>query len=172
MVRLNILLVFVLISIPLVSASILIPVYGGVMQTAGGMVFAAPAFVNNNDPPSGAVISFCPGIGYVDFRPDVRFFNFTTRTITQYNISAVNQTSCLYNATSNNPTDWIIYTNQTTTSKQRIYCGTSLATKFEVFSTPQQYANSTTNATVSCWMDLISAGRTDYTNIGIIVAEA
>lgn len=115
-------------------------------------------------------INYCSGISNVVFLADVRNFNFTTRTITQFNTTAWNQSTCLFNITSTQPTYTVkAFTNTTTTSQQRVYCGSSLSNKVEINTTSTSIFNNSFNSTVSCWMDFINTSSSIYKNINVSI---
>lgn len=113
--------------------------------------------------------SFCSGVSSVIFLPDVRYYNFTTGTITQYNMTPWNQSTCLFNITisSSNVNNLYAYTNTTTTSKQRVYCGLTQNSLYEVNTTPVIITNLTQNRTVSCWQDMVGVSSALFKDINV-----
>lgn len=103
-------------------------------------------------------IQFCSGISILQFRPDMSNFNFTSLTLTQYNVTATNVSTagCLYNATCTydcpiNVTAYVSSSSSThnitcnntvlTTSPQVVYTGVN--TSYFPFNCTMDYVNAT-----------------------------
>lgn len=113
--------------------------------------------------------TLCSGISSVIFLADVRYYNFSTGTITQYNVTPWNQTTCLFNITLTTPNTYTasVYTNTTTTSKQRIYCGLTYGTKTEINTTPVVITTTSSNSTISCWQDMVGVSSSAFKDINV-----
>ena len=115
--------------------------------------------------------TFCPGISAVHFLGNVNLFNFTTQKITDYNISALNQSTCLFTIsnTGSNTYNFTAKTNDTTTANQKIYCGETMATRVELNATPVVVISNALNGNVSCWSDWINLTPSNVKDFNITI---
>lgn len=139
-------------------------------DSSGNCVDSGPEFFTTTGyTPS---ITFCGGVSKVVFLGDVTAFNWTTFTITDYDIAALNQTTCLFNITKAGTAvkSYTGVTNVTTTANQRIYCGAAYASKVELNTTPAVVRSGIINGTVSCWSDWINLDPATYKDINITIS--
>jgi hypothetical protein len=117
--------------------------------------------------------SICDGIYEPLWIADSRFFVFNTAGpsyLYGFNQPAWNQSSCLFNITSYDGASTVdIYTNDSTTQYQRIYCGTSLGTKVEVNTTPVTVASINGVGGVSCWQDYLNVTEANFKDFNVSV---
>lgn len=139
-------------------------------DSSGNCVDSGPEFFTTTGyTPS---ITFCAGVSKVVFLGDVTAFNWTTFTITDYDIAALNQTTCLFNITKAGTAvkSYTGVTNVTTTANQRVYCGAAYASKVELNTTPATVRTGIINGTVSCWSDWINLDPATYKEINITIS--
>ncbi len=100
-------------------------------------------------------VEFCSDIGKVEFLPNLSNYNWTTNTLTEYNVTATNVTNCLYNfsCSYNCPVN-ITFKVNTTSTTHNITCNNIVGNTSE-----QRFITNlnTTSFLVNCTMDYVNA---------------